>query len=246
MIKLKKLLTESNESSDLWDDWYQYIDYESYAIDKEEITKLITRFKLHGKKYLNGALVKIWDDKHEAWLEFDGKTLDHISDIGQWMYDLNESSYHKYGIDPEAIYNSFVESSLQDFKTNPGKVYHWTTEEKWEKIQKSGKLIGSYGTGINNRSAHGIFTSTDPQEYALGSYGNICLEIDLERYLKDSGKAEVFLEWEPGVEEYLVREYLMHVLEIEDRHNEIDNDGGISPYTVIVRETIPLQYVRQI
>lgn len=242
MIKLTKLITEGVEE---FDDWIEYIKYESYAMPKEDIRQLIQKFGLQGKKYLDGKMVKLWDDKRFAWLEFDGDTLDYVDNIGEWLSNLNDYEYAEY-VDPEIIYNSWVESSLNDLKENPGKVYHWTTEEKWEKIQQSGKMVGSSGSGLNNRGAYGIFTSINPEEYAIGSYGNICLELDLERFLKESGKPKLNLAWEPQVEEYLVREYLRSVLEIENDRDEIENDGGISPYTVVVNEVIPIQYVRQI
>lgn len=242
MIKLTKLITEGVEE---FDDWFEYIKYESYAMPKEDIRQLIQKFGLQGKKYLDGKMVKLWDDKRFAWLEFDGDTLDYVDNIGEWLSNLNEHEYAEY-VNPDIIYNAWVETNLEDFKQNPGKVYHWTTEEKLEEIQQSGKVVGSRGSGLNNHGAYGIFTSTDPQEYALGSYGNVCLELDLERFLKESGKTELNLAWEPQVEEYLVREYLRSVLEIENDRDEIENDGGISPYTVVVNEVVPIQYVRQI
>ena len=249
MFKLKKLLTESDaENSDMWDDWYSYLNDVSYGIEKEEIIKLINKYNLDGKKLLGGKIIKLWDAKRTAYLEFDetNATVDLIKDIEQWVYDLQEHEYSTVGINPDTIHNSWIESTLEDLRKNPGKVYHYTTEDKWEEIQQDGQMVGSRGTGINNRGAYGIFTSTDPQEYVLGSYGNVCLELDLETYKTETGKLELNLSFEPQVEEYLVREYLRSALEIETGRDDIDNDGGISPYTVIVRETIPTKYIRQI
>lgn len=240
MIKLKTILSEN---IDEFDNWAEYIEYEKYAMPKEDVSNLIKKFNLQGKKYLNGSIIKLWDNKQSAWLEFDGKELNHIEDINQWLYDLNDNEYSDY-VDPDIIYNNWAESSLKDLRTNPGKVYHWTTEEAFAEIQQSGKIIGSGGSGINNRSAYGIFTSVDPEEYQLGSYGNVCLELDLDRFMKESGKIELNLSWEPQVEEYMVREYLRSALEIENDHDELESD--ISPYTVIVNEVIPIKYVKQI
>ena len=250
MIKLKPLLTTEADSdnSDEWDDWYDYLKDVSYDIDKDEIIKLINKHGLKGKKYFDGKIVKLWDGKQEAYLEYDpdNGTADFIKEIEQWIYSLNDNDYYRLGVDSDIIYSIWVESSLKDLRENPGKVYHYTTEENWEAIQQDGQIIGSSGTGINNRSAYGIFTSVDPQEYALGSYGNICLELDLERYKIESGKPSLNLRFEPQVEEYLSREYIRSMLKLGDSRDEIENDGGISPYTVIVKEIIPLKYIKQV
>jgi hypothetical protein len=248
MIKLKRLMeSEDSDNSDLYDNWYEYLRDICYAIEKSEISKLIHRFNLSEERLMNGVMIKLSDDKREAYLLYDdsNETFDFIKDISQWLYDLNSYEYCQY-IDPDLIYNGWVDSNLKDVKTNPGKVYHWTTEENFEKINQTGKVIGSRGSGINNTDVFGIFTSINPEEYASGVYGNICLELDLQRFLQDSGKSELNLAWEPQVEEYLVREYLRHVLEITNDRDDIESDGGISPTTIVVNEVIPIQYAKQI
>lgn len=243
MIKLKDLITEQEEptDSDQWESWYDYIDYFEYDIEKSEISKLVKRFTLNWKGYFKNKIVKIFDNKNTLYFEYDasGETFSWIKDILQWVYDNGDS----LGIDPAIIYNGHVESTLKDVRENPGKVYHWTTEEKWEEIQQSGGMHGSSGTGINNRGAHGIFTSTDPEEYQLGTYGDICLEIDLDKFKQESGLKALNLDFEPEVEEYLMRDYIMSTLEIENR-DDIPSD--ISPYTIIIGHNIPLKYIKQI
>ncbi len=54
------------------------------------------------------------------------------------------------------------------------------------------------------------------------------------------------LDFEPQVLEYLSRDYLMSVLEMDTGRDTIENDGGISPYTVIVKHVVPAKYVRHI
>jgi hypothetical protein len=107
-------------------------------------------------------------------------------------------------------------------------------------------MIGSSGTGLTNRYSYGIFTSTDPEEYSSGTYGNVCLELNLEQFKIDSNKPELNLSFEPDVEEYLIREYLRSTLGIENSRDDVNSSGGMSPYTVIVNEIIPLQYIRQL
>jgi hypothetical protein len=243
MIKLKHILLESDDNmkdSDTWDDWYEYLDYETYAIVDDEIKKIIKKHNLHGNKYFNGKVIKIYDNKQVAYLvhDLEGQTCDLIKDIRDWVYSVDPSDL---GIDSDTIYNGHVECNLKELRQNPGRVYHYTTEEKWDLIQESGYMLGSYGTGINNRSAHGIFTSVNPEEYANGAYGDICLELNLERFKQDVGKPELSLSFEPPIENYLVRTTIAHMLRLD---MNIEHESDISPYTVIVHEKIPLRYVR--
>jgi predicted GNAT family acetyltransferase len=237
--------------SDTWDDWYEYIRYHDYDLPKEELTKLVQRFGLKGEKYFGGKILKIWDSKTTVWLEYDQEngTADFIKDITQWIYDLSDSDFYRLGVEEDKMYNGHVDSTLSDLRKEPCKVYHYTTDddpdEGWNAIQQDGKIVGSYGSGINNRGAYGIFTSVDPQEYALGTYGNVCLEIDLPRFKADAGLAELNLDFEPQVNDYLVRSYVVSVLELDNEVN-IEDDGGISPYTVIVNHVIPVQYLKNI
>lgn len=246
-MKLKRIALEAQEpvDSDQWDDWKEYLDYFEYDIEKLEIAKIIKKFGLEWDGYFKNRIIKIDDKKGPIFLshDVDNETFSLIKDINQWVWDTDSS---EVGVDPENIYNNWVESSLKDLCKNPGNVYHYTTEEKWGEIQNSGQMIGSYGTGINNRGAYGIFTSTDPEEYALGSYGPVCLELNLEMFKKEMNLPELNLQFEPQVLEYLSRDYLLHALELDYDKNEIDNGGGISPYTVIVNHVIPVKYIRHI
>jgi hypothetical protein len=250
MIKLKKLLTEidPDDNSDQWDYWYDYIYEIEYGIEKDELNKLYRKYNLSAEKYFDGKIVKLWDKKKVAYLEYDFKseTADLIKDINQWIYNLSDMDTVALGIDETKVYNPWIESNLKDARENPGKVYHYTTEEKWEEIQQDGQIIGSSGTGLSNRWEHGIFTSTDPEEHALGTYGDICLEIDLDKFKTESGLKELDLQFEPDVMEYLIREYIRSVLELGESRDEIDSSGGMSPYTIIVGHTIPLKYIRRI
>lgn len=244
MIKLKSLLKEEREpiDSDQWDDWYEYLDYFSGDVGKDEILKIIRKHRLTGKTYFNKQIVELTDKKQKVYLEYDNDTdtASLIKDIDQWVYDVD---YSTLGIDPDTMYNGHVESTLKDLKQSPGKVYHYTTEDGWELIQQDGKMVGSYGTGINNRGAYGIFTSVDPEEYANGTYGNICLELDLQRFKEDTNLQELNLEFEPEVEEQLIREYIRYTLGIE---NDDYVSSDISSYTVIVNHVIPLDYIKEL
>lgn len=241
MIKLKSLVeAEEPVDSDQWEDWEEYLHYFEYDIEKGEIAKLIKKHGLKGKGYFDQKLIKIFG-KTPMYLLYnaENETFDVIKDIEQWIYDTDISDF----IDPDTIYNNWVESSLKDMRVNPGKVYHYTTPEKWALIQEDGKMVGSYGTGINNRGAYGIFTSTDPEEYAVGTYGNVCLELNLDAFKNESGLPALNLEFEPETMDYLMRSTMASAMEIEMR-DDIPSD--ISPYTVVVNQVVPLKYIKPI
>lgn len=249
MIKLKTLLPEvdGDVSSDEFEDWKEYLYYVENDIDASEIRKLIKRFNLKGKSFFDGKIACIYGEPEAIYLEFDLKnqTADLIKDITDWVYSLTDSGFSHLGIDEDNIYNAYVESSLADLAITPGKVYHYTTEEKWEEIQADGKMIGSSGTGLSNRYTHGIFTSTNQEEYQDGTYGDICLELDLTTFKAENKLEKLMVSFEPDVVDWLKRDYVISKLELEI-HNELESGSGMSPYTVIVHHEIPIKYIRQI
>ena len=246
MIKLKSLISEiSNdypEDSNLWDDWEDYLDHFDYDIEKSEISKLIQKNDLEYETYFDNKILMLSQNKTIVYLTHDieAQTFDVIKDINDWIYNSAEQFLE---IDSSNIYSGYIETTLKEMSQHPGSVYHYTTEEKFNLIKQTGKMNGSYGTGINNRSSYGIFTSVNPEEYQDGVYGDICLMIDLENFKKDNNLKELSLEYEPEVSDYMIREYVASVLEIEFR-DSLPSD--MSPYTIIVRHTIPSQYIKQI
>jgi hypothetical protein len=250
MIWLKDLITENEEdiNADLYDNWQEYLDYNQYDLPKEEIIKLKNKFNLDVKQYLK-FVFKLSDNKNSEYIIYDPKneTFEYIKDIKQWIYDLNDAEMEELlGHGAESIYNGWIEGTLSDLKTHPGKLYHYTTEENWELIQQSGELQGSSGTGITNRYSHGIFTSVDPEEHASGTYGDVCLEIDMDAFKQANSLAAVDLSYEPDIEEYLMRDLIRYKLELEDMEIQLDSSGGMSPYTIIVEHTIPIQFIKKI
>lgn len=250
MIWLKDLINENDEdiNVDLWDDWQEYLDYNQYELPKENLIKLKNKFNLNVKQYLK-VIINLSDNKHSEYVIYDpsNQTFDYIKDIKDWIYNLSDVEMEEmlgYGVDK--IYNSWTESTLDDLKIHPGKLYHYTTEEKWEDIQQSGELRGSSGTGITNRFANGIFTSVDPEEHASGTYGNVCLEIDMDTFKKSNNLSSVNLEYEPDIEEYLLRDLIRSRLELDDMEINLDSSSGMSPYTIIVGHNIPVQFIKQI
>jgi hypothetical protein len=107
-------------------------------------------------------------------------------------------------------------------------------------------LQGGGGAGLTNRFSHGIFTSVDPEEHASGTYGDVCLELDMDAFKNANNLSEVNLEYEPDIEEYLLRDLIRSKLELDDMKIQLDSSSGMSPYTIIVGHDIPVQFIKQI
>lgn len=241
MIRLKELLNEEIHSDDV-ESWTEYLAQNDYNCPVYNIEALVEKYSLRSEPFFHGKIIKLTDDKVSLFLEFtqSSNTYDLIQDINQWVYDATEDSVD---ITVDELWNGWIDGTLGKFKVSPSKVYHYTTPEKYELIKSSGKMIGSHGTGITNRYAFGIFTTVNIEEYQDETYGNICLELDLPRFKLDSNLQSLDLEYEPDISEYILREYIISKLEL-DENLTIPSD--MSPYTLIVRHTIPIQYIRHI
>jgi hypothetical protein len=252
MISLKSLIFENNDddlNADLYDDWIEYLGYNEYNLPQDEIKKLIKKFNLRVEKKLKKILI-LSDNKKTEYLEYnsDEQSFDYIKDISEWVINLNENEMENLlGMDINSIYSGYIECTLNEMMKNPGKVYHYTNEDSFEEIKESGLIKGSYGTGLANRYITGIFTSVNPEEYADGTYGNICLELDLDSFKKENNLSKIDLSYEPEVSDFLLKEQIVSSLELENEINvDIDSSSGISPYTIIVHENIPLKYIKEL
>jgi len=142
----------------------------------------------------------------------------------------------------EDIYINGWECTTNDLQENPPIVYHYTTEENWEEIQESGELEGYSGTSLGNRSISGIFTSLDSEEYATGSYGNVCLKLDLPKFKKDLALTKLELYPEPEVFEKDLKNSLKQYFPNMES-TSLDSSSGVSDLTVIVGHSIPIEYI---
>jgi hypothetical protein len=247
-IKFKYLLNEAIDPEDLnadnWDDWQEYLKYIEYEIEVDEVNKLINKFKLTKTvpRRLD-TLLKLESMSNEVWLEFDptNNTYQLIKDIEDWIDSMSQWELESaLKIDSRDIYNGHLECSLNELSENPGKVYHYTTEEKYNQIQASGLMRMSQGTGITNRQEFGIFTSINETEHADGAYGDVCLTIDLAAFKQGERLAKLHLSCETDVAEYLLRELAYHVIGKEFR-GYLSSD--MSPTTVIINHNVPSKYV---
>ena len=165
-----------------------------------------------------------------------------INEICNYISNLSMgNALEMLQINEDDIYSDVLEGNIKSLKNNLDKVYHWTTEEKWEAIQSSGYLNPSYGTGINNRNAFGIFSTTNSEEYQDGVYGDVLLEIDVGSFRENVEDIEISME--PEIIEYYVKNTIAHVLNADCF---FDHPQDISPYTLILNHKVPLQYVKEI
>lgn len=246
-MKSFKMFLEADALEE-YESWDEYFDEEQYSMPKDDISFFVKKFNLSYERY--GNIVKFYEgDLGSVWTTYDpsDETFDAVAfnddDMSNHISNMGESELVEHlGIEDESdVYIGCWEATIRDFQENPVIVYHHTTEEGLEEIQESGDLRGVYGTGLTNRSAFGIFTTLDPEEHALGTYGDIQLSIRLDQF-KESEKLEKLELWpEPDVLEHALVEAMHAKLELPDNYNEVPSD--MSPFTVIVGHTIPLKFV---
>ena len=84
----------------------------------------------------------------------------------------------------------------------------------------------------------------DPEEYSTGSYGDVCLKIDLPRFKKDSNLKKLDLYPEPEIFEKDVKNSLKSYFPNME-HTSLDSSSGVSDLTVIVGHSIPIEYIEE-
>lgn len=232
-----------------YDDWTDYLDFED-SIEISHLDDFIKRFKLIGVYYLNNEYLNLHDNKNSYWLEKSDDLYEKIEKSNKDMendYIPNLPEHIKLkelNLTEDDIYISGWETTIGELKENPGLVYHYTTEEKWEKIKKSGELLTSYGSGLSNRNAIGVFTSVSPDTYAEGTYGDVLLEIDLTSFKNEEGFEKLDLEPEPDVLEAAINQTFANALGFSEYSEYITSD--MSPETVIVGHSIPIKYITRL
>lgn len=247
--KFYDLIFENQDKfADFGDDWHDYIVYTD-SFSKEELKEAIAFFGLSYSFPIKNKIIKLNKGQEEIWLEYDGDDEFIVwakseDDILSTIYSMQDYQILQLvGIDEDDIYIGAQESTLRDIKEHPGSVYHYTTEEKREAIQKSGGMNGSYGTGLTNRSSHGIFTSSDPEEHAVGTYGDVCLELNLTEFMKANNLPKLDISLEPEVLETELQNLLLYKLELP---NENEASQDMSAFTLIIHHDIPLKYIRRL
>jgi hypothetical protein len=246
--ELHSLIVE-NDAIDEYDDWTDWLEWNETDITQEELSQLIKTFQLSLEAIIDGKILKLSDDNTTFYLEtfpehdsFD--VWSEEKDVEETIARMREDQILDFlGISEENLWIGGWESTIEETRQSPPTVYHYTTEKKWKAIQKEGEMFTSYGTGITNRSASGIFTSLSPEEHAIGSYGDVCLEIDLASFKKENGLSELDINPEPEVLEVTLQNALLNKFGIES-YREPSSD--MSELTVIVNHSIPVKYIKEI
>lgn len=217
-------------------------DFLSFETEYDIPIQKLNEFVRKGLRFQNFKFaICIYEGEKPYWftINSDG-TFDYQSDIEDWFNAIDEDDTLQYlGMTEDDLYISDI-GPLRDIRENPGTVYHYTNEDALEEIQKSGHVGQSWGSGLGNRGAHGLFVSMNPDEYADGTYGNILLTIDLQKFKEENGLKALAIDIEPQYKEYLCKEVLASRLGLEYR-GDVPTD--ISMNTLIVGHNIPLKYV---
>lgn len=235
--------------------WTDYFDDHNYGITIDELKFMVDRFDLTFRWAIEKKILNLSDDNSSYWFKTDDgdeyevwETSD--DDLNSNIYQMQDYEILKLiGLDYDDIYIDGWECTLKDMKENPGTVYHYTTEEGWEGIQKKGYISTKRNTfGMTNRSiGAAIFCSTDPEEHAVGSYGNICLALNLGAFKEASKLPKLDVEPEPEVLEVAIRNLFRYKLGINDngQNNECPS-SDISCFTVAVGHQMPIQFVERL
>ena len=232
------------------DTWIYWLEDNEYGITIEDFKKLIQKYKLSYVHIIKNKIAELTDGQSKVYLEFDLKS----NELDVWAWNLDEVSnkienmddfdiLNLLGLSEEDVYISGWECTIKDAQEHPGTVYHYTTEDKWDDIQLHGGMKTSYGTGLTNRGAVGIFTSVDAEEHALGTYGDVCLAIDLSSYKTDNNISRLNLSPEPEVLETELKNILANKFGLDDIS---ESSSDMSIFTMIVGHGIPLKYIKRI
>ncbi len=172
------------------------------GFDVDEIEDEPKWCRVHNKKY-NYYIYN--DNDSDLTLYTKEEFIDSLnSDFDRFSSNYLEKDYSNFYTEDFGMISEWMEKP-------EGTYYHYTTLEKWEKIQRKGYMFTSSGTGLYNRHQVGIFTSTDAEEYAIGTYGDVLLQLDVTSYLKDGGSMSGDIE-EP-YREYEKMKYISSVFD---------------------------------
>lgn len=230
-----------------YDDWTNYLDFED-SIELDQMEGFVNKFGLKSFLYMEGSYLNIRDDKNSYWLEKSDDSYDKIEDSDDEMKNnyipglQDHEKLNDMRITEDDLYIDGWETTIGELRKNPGLVYHYTNEDNLKKIKKTKELRPSFGSGLTNRNAHGIFCSVSPDTYADGVYGDILLEIDLNSFKESEGLTKLDLEPEPDILESSINATFAHKLGFVDYSEYVSDD--MSSETIIVGHVIPIKYIR--
>lgn len=227
------------DGNDLYESFEEVID-DNYEMSIFDFNFYVKKFNLNFNKH-SSKIYSVTENDNQIFAIMEGNSFTFTKDPCEWIYNQSESDIIELlGVDESDVYISGLESTLKGLQENLSKAYHYTNKSAWEEIQEEGFLRTSSGTGLGNRYAHGIFASIDPEEYADGTYGEVCLEIDLDKLRSIMGEKTLNIYPEPEVMESVLGETLANVMGV---NCNIEHSRDISPFTVIINHVIPFECV---
>lgn len=167
--------------------------------------------------------------------------------VVEWDGEDKYPSYRKKDdwverVDPSDYFPDYEDNLNKEFWDSGGEVYHATTEENADEIEKHGIEARNRTRGLSNRSTgSAVFTTTDIEDTAIGSYGDEVFAIDTGAMKRD--KYTPYTAQEPDVVEAELRSALAWALGIQNY--EPEREYGMDPTTVAIFGNIPAKYVRR-
>lgn len=159
-----------------------------------------------------------------------------ISNPQEWLQDISwKGNAYEY-VNAGDFSKEFWEGMGQGYT-----LYHGTTEENAESIEKQGINPGYQTRGINNRSTGAAVFASDSPDTAEYYYDAV-FAIDVGAMKANGYMPEVSMEEPVQEAEYI--NALAHKIGLEDYEHETEQ--GLDPGTVIFYGPIPAKYLKKI
>jgi len=200
------------------------------AENEREVEKILDDYGFREVKLPNRDIV--WVNGRENMIVEKYKGGWSPSELEDWIY----------GIDLDEMFPDEGDQFNKDFWSSPPPLYHNTQKSNVEDIAEEGLLPMNQTRGIGNRgTGAAVFTTSDADESAYGSYGPVTYKIDTKAMKRDGYKP--YVSQETPVVEYEQFRRLADLLGVDA---EPDLEHGMSPWTVVVFGKIPPQYLERI
>ena len=210
-----------------WREILQYPDPHASVSEDEQVQRALNASGARQITLPNGETLYVTDDDVITGVE-DG--YPSIESKENWLADADVDKY----------YPNVEQRWNDEFWESPSPLYHATPKENVANILKHGLQARNQTRGLSNRAVgSAVFTTSESEETAQGSYGDTVFEIDMEAMAQLPDRP--FVSQEPPILEAELREALARLMGFEDYYDEPSSD--ISPYTVIIYGEVPPQFL---
>ena len=209
---------------------YELEDELDEAENEREVERILDGYGFRKVKLPNRDIV--WVNGRENMIVEKYKDSWSPSELDDWIY----------GVDLDEMFPDEGDQFDKDFWSSPPPLYHNTQKSNVEDIAEEGLVPMNQTRGIGNRgTGAAVFTTSDADESAYGSYGPVTYKIDTKAMKRDGYKP--YVSQETPVVEYEQFRRLADLLGVDA---EPDLEHGMSPWTVVVFGKIPPQYLERI